>query len=213
MNKQENVVDETLMIKYNLELSFLKCKSWFNHIGAEIKHEEYPDTIQAFHVVKYWHDEWADPKKRSFEGPKRDWSKNIELKFIEEGEYTRLRVVINPSYDLKSWHNVEERRVIWLSFVGKLATYLGVEMDKSQLQYYYQKKYFNDQYKYFIYHALIPQLFSLILVYYASIIYIQINSLKIIKNILFLSYLLYLTFKVGMLLLNVRHEYKRIYDT
>ncbi len=142
---QENIVDETLFLKNTLDDVYSKCKSWLHKIDAKIKNEEKPDYIKAFHEIKHSWDEGSHLSGKSREGPKTDWSKNIEIRLSDMKDGTQLRVIINPSYKQEPWHNFSDRKKIWLSFVGGLARHLKIQLPKSELGYYYQKEYFRNK--------------------------------------------------------------------
>ena len=142
--EEENVIDEVLFTELDVNTTWLKSKTWLTNIRAEIESEKPYESIKAFHLVKHYYDENAHPRKRSKEGPKIDWSKNIVIETNQEGQKTKIHVIIDPPYKKEPWHNFKGRRKIWLKFVGDLANYLGIRLDRTQLKYYYQDEYYRN---------------------------------------------------------------------
>ncbi|MBL7079818.1 hypothetical protein ISS39_05790 [Candidatus Bathyarchaeota archaeon] len=162
--EQENIIDETLFINNTMDDVYSQCKSWLLKNDAKIKNEKKPDYIKALHEIRHVAGEFMSPSGKSLVGPKTHWSKNIEIRLSETMDGTQIRVMLNPSYKQEPWHDFSDRRKIWLSFVGGLARHLKIQLTKSDLEYYYQKEYFQNEIHYYT-MGLIGSIFAILITF------------------------------------------------
>jgi hypothetical protein len=204
----EHIIDETLVIDNTLDDVYSQCKSWLHKIDAKITYEEKPDYIKAFHEIKHYWDEFSSPSGKSLEGPKTDWSKNIEIKLSEIMNGTQIRVAINPSYKRESWHDFSDRKKIWLIFVGDLARHLKIPLTKSELVYYYPNEYFRNKTRYYT-----VGMIGSICVILISFLIVNPSSMTAKDGIVFIFWIIlgYKSLRDGRLLYDLRKERRFVY--
>ena len=209
--EQEHIVDETLFFNGTSNDGYSLCKSWLHLISAEINGEDEPQHIKAFHEKSLQYDEVSDPSGKSLEDPKTEWSTNIEIQFVEEGDGTKIRVTINPNYEREPWHDFSDSRKIWLNLIGGLARHLSIPLTKSELALYYQREYFREKTWYYSIRV-IWHLSAILIVYLISrggSTSFQLNTLSLIFNVI----MIYGSLSNGRLLYSLWKERCLVYGS
>ena len=149
----EHVIDEHATIKgADIEKVYDKCEKWLIEIGANVEKSDKQISIQAIHRKPMdfrWG--WIRGSYSSIQRQPSlrvlDMKKIINIEFEKEKDDVILHIFIDPWSIISGLDRFEKRKSYWLKFVGDLLQYLGIELEKHQLQYYYKRDFFINKLK------------------------------------------------------------------
>ena len=203
-----HIIDETATIKgVDIETVYDKCEKWLIKIGANVEKSDKPISIQAIHR-KLMDFRWGWIRGSDISIQRQpslrvlDMKKIIKIEFEKEKNDVILHIFIDPWSIISGLDRFEKSKSYWLKFVGDLLQYLGIELEKHQLQYYYKRDLFINKLQgqqrqlflsfipavVFLALVLIPQdffsmfIFTGLVIYSFLVIPYEWNNLKKINN-------------------------------
>ena len=146
----EHIIDETATIEgADIENVYNECVEWLKEINAVIEEVIKPLTIKA-RQEKSGNPRWGwlhtqDMIIWNFPSTDvLDMKKNITIILEKQENDVLLRIRIDPWSRINGLDSFQNRRSIWLKFVGDIIQRLGVELDRTRLQYYYSSEWYTD---------------------------------------------------------------------